>query len=93
MSGDITFDEFLRMMLPVFTGQYDDDKLYYAFQKFDLDNSGYISVKELRQVLDKIGQSYSEEQIEQLVSMVDTDHDGRLNFNEFVRLMKLPASR
>ncbi len=93
MTGDITFDEFLRLMLPVFTGKFDDEELYYAFKKFDLDNSGYISVKELRQILAKIGQHYSEEQIHELVSMVDADHDGRLNFKEFVRLMKMPASR
>ena len=93
MSGSITFDEFVRMMLPVFTGKFDDDELYYAFKKFDLNNSGYISVLELKEILAKIGQNYSEQQIAAMISMVDTDNDGRLNFQEFVRLMKMPSSR
>ncbi len=67
--------------------------LYYAFKKFDLDNSGYISVKELQQILARIGQHYSTEQIAELVSKVDANSDGRLSYQEFVKLMKLPASR
>ncbi len=93
MTGEITFDEFIRMMLPVFTGQFDEEELYYAFKKFDLDNSGYISAKELKQILAKIGQHYTEDEINELISIVDGDHDGRLSFREFVKLMKLPASR
>ena len=93
MGGDISFDEFVRMMLPVFTGKVEDEDLYYAFKKFDLDNSGYISVKELQQILARIGQHYSTEQIAELVSLVDANSDGRLSYQEFVKLMKLPASR
>ena len=93
VNGDLSFEEFLRMMLPVFTGRFDDEQLYYAFKKFDTDGSGYITVKELRQILAKIGQHYTEEQIAELVAIVDQNNDGRLNFQEFVKLMKLPASR
>ncbi len=93
MGGDITFDEFLRLMLPVFTGKVEDEDLYYAFKKFDLDNSGYISIKELQQILARIGQNYSLDQISELVSIVDGGHgDGQLSYDEFVKLMKLPAS-
>ena len=93
MTGDITFDEFLRLMMPVFTGRVEDEDLYYAFKKFDLDNSGYISIKELQQILARIGQNYSFDEISELVSKVDSNFDGRLSYNEFVKLMKLPASR
>lgn len=92
MGGDITFDEFIRMMMPVFNNKVEDEDLYFAFKKFDADNSGYISVKELQQILARIGQHYSLDQIAELVQMVDASNDGRLNFQEFVRLMKLPAS-
>jgi calmodulin len=75
-------------LLPVFTGKYDDEELWFAFKKFDLDNSGYITVAELRKILTNIGQNFTEAQISNMVASVDRDGDGRLNFQEFCRLMK-----
>ena len=80
VSGDISFNEFLKLMLPVFTGKFDDESLLFAFKKFDLNNTGYITATELRQVLSKIGQNYSEREIEAMIRTVDRDGDGRLNF-------------
>ncbi len=67
-------------MLPVFTGKFEDNELLYAFKKFDTDNSGHITVAELRQILAKIGQHFTEAQIASLVATVDADNDGKLNF-------------
>jgi calmodulin len=80
VTGDITFNEFLKLMLPVFTGKFDQDSLYFAFKKFDLNNTGYISAAELRAVLAKIGQNYSEKEIENMIKTVDRDGDGKLSF-------------
>ena len=71
-------------MLPVFTGKFEDDELWYAFKKFDLDNSGYISAGEMRQILAKIGQNFSEKEISAMIATVDADSDGRLNFNGLI---------
>ena len=80
MNSDINFNEFVKLMLPVFTGKFDDDSLYFAFKKFDSNNTGYITAVELRQVLAKIGQNYSERQIDDMIRTVDKDGDGRLGF-------------
>jgi Ca2+-binding EF-hand superfamily protein len=48
--------------------------LYYK------DNSGYITVKELYEILSLMGQSFSEQQIQNLISTVDENNDGRLDF-------------
>ncbi len=81
MSGDITFNEFLKLMLPVFTGKFDDDSLYFAFKKFDLNNTGFVTASELRTVLSKIGQNYTEREIEAMIKTVDLDGDGMLSFS------------
>lgn len=87
-SRTIEFPEFCRIMLPVFTGKFEDEELWYAFKKFDLDNSGYITAAELRKILAQIGQNFSEKEISDMISTVDADSDGRLSFKEFSRLMK-----
>jgi Ca2+-binding EF-hand superfamily protein len=84
----MNFDEFCRILLPVFTGKFQDDELLYAFKKFDLNGTGYISVGELKQVLANIGQNFSEQEIARMIASVDKDNDGKLNFEEFRRLMK-----
>ena len=91
MSRDIDFAEFCRIMLPVFTGRFEDEQLYYAFKKFDTDNSGYITVDELKQLLAKIGQHYSDREIAKMIATVDRNGDGKLSYQDFVRLMK-PAA-
>jgi len=90
-SRDLDFEEFCTLMLPVFTGKFDDDDLWYAFKKFDLDGSGYITVSELKKILSNIGQNFSEYEIETMIRKVDSNFDGKLSFQEFSRLMKSPA--
>ena len=76
-------------MLPVFGGApFQDEELWYAFKKFDLDNSDHISVNELRQILSNFGKNFTENQISDLIASVDLDRDGKMNFQEFCRLMK-----
>ena len=87
MSRDIDFAEFCKIMLPVFTGEFDRDELLYAFNKFDLDGSGFITSDELRSILSKIGQYYSDAEITGMIASVDLDKDGKLSFSEFAKLM------
>lgn len=68
-------------MLPVFTGKFEDEELWFAFKKFDLDNSGFITAAELRKILAEIGQNFSEKDISDMIATVDADSDGRLSFN------------
>lgn len=78
VSRDIDFAEFCKIMLPALTGKFEDDELLYAFRKFDLDGSGFITAKELRHILSKIDFFYTESQIQSMIASVDTDKDGRL---------------
>ncbi len=91
MNSDISFSEFIKLMMPVFTGKFDDDALYFAFKKFDTSNNGYITAIELKQVLAKIGQNYSERQIQEMIASVDVSGDGRLGFQG--KIFKLEAMR
>uniref|UniRef100_A0A1D1YLK3 non-specific serine/threonine protein kinase n=1 Tax=Anthurium amnicola TaxID=1678845 RepID=A0A1D1YLK3_9ARAE len=64
-----------------------EDHLYMAFEYFDQDKSGYITKEELEQALKKYNMG-DENTIKEIIAEVDTDNDGRINYDEFVAMMR-----
>ncbi|XP_072956791.1 calcium-dependent protein kinase 2-like [Typha angustifolia] len=64
-----------------------DEHLYKAFQYFDADNSGYITRDELESALIDHGMGDATT-IKEIISEVDTDNDGRINYEEFCAMMR-----
>ncbi|KAL5998606.1 Calcium-dependent protein kinase 15 [Asimina triloba] len=64
-----------------------DENLYKAFQFFDIDGSGFITRDELKQAMTAYGMG-DEATINEIINDVDTDHDGRINYEEFVAMMR-----
>ncbi|KAF3595859.1 hypothetical protein DY000_02027174 [Brassica cretica] len=64
-----------------------EDHLYTAFQYFDKDNSGYITMEELEQAMKKYNMG-DDKSIKEIIAEVDTDRDGKINYEEFVAMMK-----
>ncbi|KAI8009683.1 Calcium-dependent protein kinase 19 [Camellia lanceoleosa] len=64
-----------------------DEHLYKAFQYFDTDNSGFITMGELESAMKNYGMG-SEDTIKEIISEVDTDNDGRINYEEFCTMMR-----
>lgn len=65
----------------------DSKELRDAFDLYDLDKNGLISVTELHAVLRKLGEKGSLSDCRKIISSVDTDGDGNVNFEEFKRMM------
>ncbi|KAK4259001.1 hypothetical protein QN277_005381 [Acacia crassicarpa] len=64
-----------------------DEHLYKAFQYFDKDNSGYITRDELESAMTQHGMG-DEATIKEIISEVDADNDGRINYEEFCTMMR-----
>lgn len=64
-----------------------DDHLYKAFLYFDKDNSGFITRDELETAMKEYGMG-DEATIKEIISEVDTDNDGRINYSEFCAMMR-----
>ncbi|KAI5418522.1 Calcium-dependent protein kinase 19, partial [Lathyrus oleraceus] len=64
-----------------------DEHLYKAFQYFDKDNSGHITREELETAMTKHGIA-DEATIKDIISELDTDNDGRINYEEFCAMMR-----
>ena len=80
-SGKISYDEFLSAMISskkVVT----EERLAKAFKMFDKDNSGKLSVKEIKNVF-----GGTEAQWKQVIDEVDLNNDGEVDFGEFKIMM------
>ncbi|PIN08573.1 Ca2+/calmodulin-dependent protein kinase, EF-Hand protein superfamily [Handroanthus impetiginosus] len=64
-----------------------DEHLFNAFQYFDKDGSGYITMDELETAMKEYGMG-DEATIKEIISEVDTDNDGRINYDEFCAMMR-----
>jgi len=89
-SGAIDRDEFRVLMLDRLGS--DRERLKLAFSVFDQDGSGLVGEDELRDVMGQVG--LSAEDLKHLMATVDRDGDGRIDFEEFIRLVdgQAPAS-
>lgn len=68
----------------------DDDltqDLVAAFRVFDRDGNGYITRDELKSAMDMIGENVTEYQLNEMLELADADKDGRINYEEFARLL------
>uniref|UniRef100_A0A1I8G5J3 Calmodulin n=1 Tax=Macrostomum lignano TaxID=282301 RepID=A0A1I8G5J3_9PLAT len=65
-----------------------DRELKDAFDFFDIDNDGRISSVELHKVLRFLGTKVNEEEVKTMIADVDTNGNGTVEFNEFLRMMR-----
>ena len=62
-----------------------DEHLVYAFNFFDKDNTGKISVEKIK--ANFIDSNVSEEVFRSIFNEIDTNHDGEIDFGEFKDMM------
>ena len=58
-----------------------------AFDIFDKDKDGYITIKELDQIMKKLGQAPTESELQNMINEVDIDGNGTIDFREFLGIM------
>merc|ERR1712054_6836 len=59
-----------------------------VFKLFDDDNTGKISLRNLRRVAQELGENIDEEELQDMINQADRDGDGEINIDEFYRIMK-----
>merc|ERR1711973_101182 len=90
--GRLTFDDFVRMVNqqeeePT-SPREEIDTIKEAFHNFDKNGDGFMNKEELSCLLQRMGSEVSEEQLEKLFSEADINGDGRIDFEEFVKVLK-----
>ena len=54
-----------------------------TFQSFDKDNSGYIDIKELREVSKELGRQMDDAELEECMQDLDQNKDSKIHYEEF----------
>ncbi|KAG5135483.1 hypothetical protein JHK82_020214 [Glycine max] len=85
-NGTIDYIEFITATMHM-NRMEREDRLYKAFEYFDNDKSGYITMEELESALKKYNMG-DEKTIKEIIAEVDSDNDGRINYDEFVAMMR-----
>ncbi|KAK3253585.1 Caveolin-2 [Cymbomonas tetramitiformis] len=93
--GEVNFVDFIRarthkvgdQSVAKMMGMDQITKMRKVFFSFDSDGSGNVDKEELEKVMKKLGQSISQWEMSQLMSMMDYDGSGQINWFEFIRGM------
>ncbi|KAF4692459.1 hypothetical protein FOZ63_017102 [Perkinsus olseni] len=84
----ITVDEFLEVMSRRENSVELRESLSRAFQLFDRDGNGFLSVQELRDKLCSSGDNpYSEKEFDDLLAGAEVTSDGQLEYSQLVEMM------
>lgn len=86
-NGTIDFQEFLDLMARKMKDSDSEEELKEAFKVFDKDGNGFISAAELRHVMTNLGEKLTDEEVDEMIKEADTDGDGQVNYDEFVKMM------
>ncbi|XP_064965117.1 calmodulin-like protein 3 [Musa acuminata AAA Group] len=88
--GCVDVDEFGTLYQTIMGERDEDEDMLEAFNVFDQNGDGFITVEELRSVLSSLGlkQGRTVEECRKMISKVDVDGDGKVNFKEFKQMMK-----
>merc|ERR1712050_144766 len=87
-SGTIDFNEFLEMMTTKMSEKDSREEILKAFRLFDDDETGFITLKNLRRVAKEIGENMTDEELQEMIDEADRDGDGQVSEEEFLRIMK-----
>ena len=59
-----------------------------AFELFDKDHNGKISLKDLKSATIELGENLTDDELREMIREADRDFDGEVGKNEFVEVMK-----
>lgn len=76
----LTIDELIQFINII----NDPQSIIDAFQLFDKDKNGYISIDEFKTILQMVQSNFNQKEIKEIFDMTDASKDGKIDYREFV---------
>ncbi|KAF9055804.1 EF-hand protein [Panaeolus papilionaceus] len=86
-SGLMDFQDFAKIMSERILERDPKEEIRRAFQLFDDDNTGKISLRNLRRVAKEIGDRLEDDELKAMIDEFDLDQDGEISEQEFYAIM------
>ena len=87
-TGSIEFQDFLDIMTQKIRNRDPVEEIMKAFKLFDEDNTGKISLRNLKRVARELGENLSDDELQAMIDEFDKDQDGEISDQEFLNIMK-----
>ncbi|TID23184.1 hypothetical protein CANINC_003201 [Pichia inconspicua] len=82
----IKYDDFYRYVAAKIVERDPVEEIKRAFQLFDDDGTGKISLKNLRRVAKELGENMSDDELAAMIDEFDLDEDGEISLEEFINI-------
>lgn len=83
----ISSEDFFEVMSDMIIDRDPNEEIYKAFKLFDDDETGKISLRNMRRVTRELGENIPDEELRAMIDEFDTDGDGEINFEDFAAIM------
>jgi len=87
-TGQIEYADFAELMSQKMADRDPLEEMKKAFRLFDDDDSGSITIKNLRRVARELGEVLSEDELQAMIDEFDKNADGVIDETEFIEIMK-----
>ena len=87
-SGQIEYPDFLEIMTTKISERDPIEEISKAFKLFDEDNTGRVSLRNLRRIAREMQENLSDDELQAMIDEFDKDGDGEINEAEFLSIMK-----
>jgi centrin-3 len=83
----INFNDFIDLMTEKFSERDPREEAVMAFDLFDEDKKGKINIKNLKKAVKEINENLTENELKAIIEEFDTDGDGYITKDDFLKIM------
>ncbi|XP_028006118.2 centrin-4 [Eptesicus fuscus] len=87
-TGTISFEDFFAIMSVKMSEKDEKEELLKAFKLFDDDATGTITLNNIKRVAKELGETLTDDELQEMLDEADHDGDGEINEDEFLRMMQ-----
>ena len=84
-NNEVNFENFVSIVNRREKDVDNEEEVLKAFKLFDKEGNGLININELKNIMLSVGKNIKEEEINDMLKEADTDMDGYINYEEFIR--------